>query len=122
MIISSLPQDVKTEFLGRSPLPASEKLTVGARHEGRPAAPSTRPPLYFRRRPIGGGNIPSSGELRAASHGVLFLDELPEFRRDALGALRQLLEDGVVMISLLQALAAAATCSAQPPRTAMRLR
>jgi magnesium chelatase family protein len=94
-----MPQPTLEEFLDilRIHSAAGQTITDGVHYLQRPSrAPHhTISDVGL----LGGGAIPGPGEISLAHHGVLFLDELPEFKRSALEVLRQPLEDGHVTIS-----------------------
>jgi magnesium chelatase family protein len=91
------------------PLRHDEMLRVASIHsvagEPRAAEPSLAPPFRAPHHTtsaqalVGGGTRPRPGEISLAHRGVLFLDELPEFGRGALEALREPLESGIARIS-----------------------
>jgi magnesium chelatase family protein len=93
------------------PLSPEEALEVTAIHSAAGSPADTLAPARPFRSPhhtasdvalVGGGSIPRPGEVSLAHHGVLFLDELPEFRRAVLEALRQPLEEGAITISRIR--------------------
>jgi magnesium chelatase family protein len=92
------------------PLSREEALEVTAIHSiaGSLSTVSSQPPFRSPHHTashtalVGGGSNPRPGEVTLAHHGVLFLDEFPEFERRSIDALRQPLEDRVVSISRVQ--------------------
>ncbi len=92
------------------PLSREETLSVTAIHSliNEQVNITTRPPFRSPHHTasytalVGGGTNPKPGEVTLAHHGVLFMDEFPEFDRRTLDALRQPLEDRVVTISRVQ--------------------
>lgn len=92
------------------PLSRTEALEVTAIHSlaGGEVEITARPPFRSPHHTashtalVGGGSNPRPGEVTLAHHGVLFMDEFPEFERRSLDALRQPLEDRVVTISRVQ--------------------
>lgn len=95
------------------PLSREAALAVTAIHSlcGGEAAISSQPPFRAPHHTashtslVGGGTNPKPGEVTLAHHGVLFMDEFPEFERRSIDALRQPLEDRVVTISRVQSTA-----------------
>lgn len=92
------------------PLSREQAIAVTAIHSlaGVDTAISSQPPFRSPHHTasytalVGGGANPRPGEVTLAHHGVLFMDEFPEFERRALDALRQPLEDRVVSIARVQ--------------------
>ena len=90
------------------PITESEALEVASIY----SLNSSKVPPNWKRRPfraphhsssavslVGGGSLPKPGEITYAHHGILFLDEMPEFQRQALEMLREPLESGEVIIT-----------------------
>jgi magnesium chelatase family protein len=98
-IPSILPTLRKSEYLDILRIYSASGKTISGEHLG-PRRPFRSPHHTISDVGlIGGGAVPGPGEISLAHHGVLFLDELPEFKRGALEVMRQPLEDGDVTIS-----------------------
>lgn len=114
LLISGTPGSGKTMIASRIPgilplMDIEESLEVSKIHSVAGLLPSTG---ILRERPFrmphhtvspvaltGGGGVPRPGEISLAHRGVLYLDELPEFQKEALEILRQPLEEGEIRIS-----------------------
>jgi magnesium chelatase family protein len=112
-LLSGPPGTGKTLLASRlpgllPPLSESEALEVAAIQSVTSCVPLSHWPHRPFRQPhhsasgpalVGGGSKPQPGEITLAHHGVLFLDELPEFERRVLEVLREPLESGYIVIS-----------------------
>lgn len=96
-LVSLLPPMTKDEAVETTQIWSSAGLLKDTYISARPfrAPHQTSSPIAV----VGGGTTPRPGEISLAHRGVLFLDELPEFRRDLLEALRQPLESGEIVVS-----------------------
>jgi len=96
-LVSLLPPLTLKEAIEISQIWSSVGLLKGGYAKVRPfrSPHQTASPVAI----VGGGTNPRPGEITLAHRGVLFLDELPEFRRDLLEALRQPIESGEIVVS-----------------------